>query len=195
MDIDRFKEHWKQIELRNESLEEENRRLVERIKRGRFTGDVDRLKGITRRIMAVCVAGMVMGFIFAGDTAQAIMPGWLLTFYELFFVVMLGLQCYQYSLLSNIDYGQMSLREAMTSTCRYKVVRMRSKMVGYILCLPLCFCLIKTSYESGGRPALYGGIVGLVIGGLIGFFVDLRLRRTISAMISDLKANIDDVED
>lgn len=189
MDLDGLKSQWKSMELRINQLEKDNKSLEMRITH-------DRMKGVREKLMARYRA-IIMVSIFS--------PLWIVlmnemlnidneifVIYTFFFCVMALANHYMYRLIGKVDCSTMSIKEALMATVKVEETRQRIKLLGWILGLPLILIMFDVFKEMGHPEVVYGACAGLVIGGVVGYFIERKtgrlireLRQTLADALSD----------
>ena len=86
----------------------------------------------------------------------------------------------------------MSIKEALVATTKVEETRQKVKLLGWILGLPLILILFDVFNEIGHPEVIYGGFAGIVIGGVIGYFIERKTRRLIRELRQTLADAIAD---
>lgn len=189
MDLDGLKSQWKSMELRINQLEKDNKSLEMRITRDRMKGVRDKLMARYRAIIMVCIFSpiwmLMMNELYQVDVEVSIV-------YAFFFLVMALANYYMYRLIGKVDCSTMSIKEALMATVKVEETRQRVKLLGWILGLPLILIMFDVFKEMGHPEVIYGACAGLVIGGVVGYFIERKtgrlireLRQTLADALSD----------
>lgn len=189
MDLDGLKSQWKSMELRINQLEKDNKSLEMRITRDRMKGVREKLMARYRAIIMVCIFSpiwmLMMNELYQVDVEVSIV-------YAFFFLVMALANYYMYRLIGKVDCSTMSIKEALMATVKVEETRQRVKLLGWILGLPLILIMFDVFKEMGHPEVIYGACTGLVIGGVVGYFIERKtgrlireLRQTLADALSD----------
>lgn len=189
MDLDGLKSQWKSMELRINQLEKDNKSLEMRITRDRMKGVREKLMARYRAIIMVCIFSpiwmLMMNELYQVDVEVSIV-------YAFFFLVMALANYYMYRLIGKVDCSTMSIKEALMATVKVEETRQRVKLLGWILGLPLILIMFDVFKEMGHPEVIYGACAGLVIGGVVGCFIERKtgrlireLRQTLADALSD----------
>lgn len=189
MDLDGLKSQWKSMELRINQLEKDNKSLEMRITRDRMKGVREKLMARYRAIIMVCIFSpiwmLMMNELYQVDVEVSIV-------YAFFFLVMALANYYMYRLIGKVDCSTMSIKEALMATVKVEETRQRVKLLGWILGLPLILIMFDVFKEMGYPEVIYGACAGLVIGGVVGYFIERKtgrlireLRQTLADALSD----------
>ena len=176
MDIDELKSQWKSMELRIDHLEKDNKQLLSRISGDRMKRVRGKLMARYRSIIMVCVLSpswvVLMDKIWNLDNE-------ILIIYTFFFVVMALANYYMYRLIGKVDCSVMSIKEALVATAKVEDTRQKVKLLGWILAVPLMIIMFDVFEEMGHPEVIYGACAGLIMGGVVGYFVERKTRRLI----------------
>ena len=189
MNIDGLKSQWKSMELRINQLEKDNKSLEMRITRDRMKGVREKLMARYRAIIMVCIFSpiwmLMMNELYQVDVEVSIV-------YAFFFLVMALANYYMHRLIGKVDCSTMSIKEALMATVKVEETRQRVKLLGWILGLPLILIMFDVFKEMGHPEVIYGACAGLVIGGVVGYFIERKtgrlireLRQTLADALSD----------
>lgn len=189
MDLDGLKSQWKSMELRINQLEKDNKSLEMRITRDRMKGVREKLMARYRAIIMVCIFSpiwmLMMNELYQVDVEVSIV-------YAFFFLVMALANYYMHRLIGKVDCSTMSIKEALMATVKVEETRQRVKLLGWILGLPLILIMFDVFKEMGHPEVIYGACAGLVIGGVVGYFIERKtgrlireLRQTLADALSD----------
>lgn len=189
MDLDGLKSQWKSMELRINQLEKDNKSLEMRITSDRMKGVREKLMARYRAIIMVCIFSpiwmLMMNELYQVDVEVSIV-------YAFFFLVMALANYYMYRLIGKVDCSTMSIKEALMATVKVEETRQRVKLLGWILGLPLILIMFDVFKEMGHPEVIYGACAGLVIGGVVGYFIERKtgrlireLRQTLADALSD----------
>ena len=189
MDLDGLKSQWKSMELRINQLEKDNKSLEMRITRDHMKGVREKLMARYRAIIMVCIFSpiwmLMMNELYQVDVEVSIV-------YAFFFLVMALANYYMYQLIGKVDCSRMSIKEALVATTKVEETRQKVKLLGWILGLPLIIIMFDVFKEMGHPEIIYGACVGLVIGGVIGYFIERKTRRLIRELRKTLADAIAD---
>lgn len=191
MNIDELKRQWKSMELRIGQLEKDNKQLLSRISGDRMKGVRGKLMARYRAIIMVCIFSPLW-IVLMDKTLN--LDDEIIIIYTFFFLVMALANYYMYKLIAKIDCYKMSIKEALVATTKVEDTRQKVKLLGWILAVPLVIILFRVFSEMGHPEVIYGACGGIVIGGLIGYFVERKTRRLIRELrqtLSDALADED----
>lgn len=192
MDIDELKSQWKSMELRIDHLKKDNKQLLSRISGDRMKGVRGKLMARYRSIIMVCVLSpswvVLMDKIWNLDNE-------ILIIYTFFFVVMALANYYMYRLIGKVDCSVMSIKEALVATAKVEDTRQKVKLLGWILAVPLMIIMFDVFEEMGHSEVIYGACAGLIIGGVVGYFVERKTRRLIRELRQTLADALADDEE
>ena len=189
MDLDGLKSQWKSMELRINQLEKDNKSLEMRITRDRMKGVREKLMARYRAIIMVCIFSpiwmLMMNELYQVDVEVSIV-------YTFFFLVMALANYYMCRLIGKVECSTMSIKDALMATLKVEETRQRVKLLGWILGLPLILIMFDVFKEMGHPEVIYGACAGLVIGGVVGYFIERKtgrlireLRQTLADALSD----------
>ena len=190
MDIDDLKSQWKSMELRINQLEKDNKSLEMRITRDRMKGVRGKLMARYRSLIVVCM--LSPSWIVLMDRMYPHLDNEVAIVYTFFFVVMALANYYMYRLSGKVDCSVMSIKEALVATTKVEETRQKVKLLGWILGLPLIIIMFDVFKDMGHPEIIYGACVGLVIGGVIGYFIERKTRRLIRELRKTLADAIAD---
>ena len=190
MDIDELKSQWKSMELRINQLEKDNKSLEMRITRDRMKGVRGKLMARYRSLIVVCM--LSPSWVVLMDKMYPHLDNEVAIVYTFFFVVMALANYYMCRLIGKVDCSVMSIKEALMAVTKVEETRQRVKLLGWILGVPLVLILFDVFKEIGHPEVIYGGFVGLVIGGVVGYFIERKTRRLIRELRQTLADAIAD---
>lgn len=160
-----------------------------RITRDHMKGVREKLMARYRAIIMVCIFSpiwmLMMNELYQVDVEVSIV-------YAFFFLVMALANYYMYQLIGKVDCSRMSIKEALVATTKVEETRQKVKLLGWILGLPLIIIMFDVFKEMGHPEIIYGACVGLVIGGVIGYFIERKTRRLIRELRQTLADAIAD---
>lgn len=138
----------------------------------------ERLVSFYRRVVAVCTVWTGVSLCYlCGD----LFPWWMSSLLAVYFALM-GMLTYRVLRSARrIDFGSMSVIEAMEAVCEVQSRRTVQRTVGMMICIPLLSVMFMF-FASVSRAMLLGGVIGLVVGAGIGILMELRVRRWIREM-------------
>ncbi len=180
MNIDELKSNWNSMDVPPAYHGENVREILSRVESGRVSTLRDRLSGISRGLMAMCMAGLIIMIPYFSATPT-------LAFFAVCFFVFLGAMHFRmYKKIRRLNFSQMTVKEAMTAVCIIDRDRMRQRAIGIALAIPLAFSMCLTFWNEYGDYTLYGCIAGAVIGLTIG----LTINRRAVAIIREMKQQL-----
>ncbi len=192
MDIEEMKRNWQQMELRMDKIEEENQKLIARLKKNKAMGAKQRLMVSYFRMAIICIVSPVWIFLLE---QEAYVGKILEIYYVLFFVALSAVNFYIWYFMKLNDYKTMSVKDALIKSYEIELLCKRGKLVGYILGLPLIVLLMCALYKAGIIEAFTGGCVGLIIGGAIGSIVNLKNKKMLREMRLALEEELAETDD
>lgn len=116
---------------------------------------------------------------------------WFQAAYVAFFAVMAVLYYLQYRSLGRVDLVEADVRTALSGVYRFRMLRRRSILIGYILAVPLLVWLFHIIYATGYRPFVAGAWSGLAVGLVIGLYQDFQLRKLLREMRVSLEGMLE----
>lgn len=178
-----LKAQWRCLDCKGPSVDEFEacRKLVIE---GNAKSSQMRITNIYKRLVAVSIAWVPLSLLLARGPE---LPLWLCVLMSAYFAVMAVLNYWVLRLVKKIDFGSMSVVEALGSVCRLQKIRNRLQFWSILLCAPLVLTMLATFGQSSNEM-LIGGIAGLVVGALIGLSLDRKVRKHIIMM----KQSLDD---
>lgn len=187
MDINKLKHDWQQLELRIDKIENENKRLAERLKKNSATGVKHRLTARYGRMTIICILSPIWMVLFDNtfnvDTSLYIS-------YIVFFAIMSVTTGYVWWKLRNIDYMSMSVKDALIAVYNTEKLCKINNWIGYITGIPLIIFLMIYIYRLDQQPLIIGAWAGLIVGGSIGTYIRLKNRRLLKKMRQTLAEEI-----
>lgn len=112
------------------------------------------------------------------------LPVFLCVTTSVYFGVMAVLCFITYQRIREIDFGTMTVVELLASVGRVMRTRLVSRCIGLMLCVPLIASLLY--YFSANKAMLVGGISGAVLGGIMGYINDAKVRRYLKEIRREL---------
>ena len=192
MNIDELKSQWKSMELRIDRLEKDNKNLLSRISNERVKSVREKLLARYRAIIMVCIFSplwiVMMDKVWNLDNE-------ILIVYTFFFMVMALANYYMYQLIGKVDCSKLTIKEALIAVTKVEEYLRKFQFLGWILGFPLIIILFDVFKKMGHPEVIYGGVVGLVIGGIIGYFYDRKTRRLIRELRQTLADALSDDEE
>lgn len=187
MDLDKLKHDWQQLELRIDKIENENKRLAERLKKNSATGVKCRLTARYGRMTIICILSPIWMVLFDYtinvDTSLYIS-------YVVFFAIMSVTTGYVWWKLRNIDYMSMSVKDALIAVYKTEILCKTHNRIGYITGFPLIIFLMIYIYQLDQQPLIIGAWIGLIIGGSLGTYIKIRNRQLLKKMKQTLAEEI-----
>ncbi len=186
MELDELKTKWRELDERLDRTEAKMRSMAAEITAGRLTSAKQRLTRTFRitAVLPLLLPGCFMWIfrLLGADPGIAVH-----VLLGLFFVAILVRQIILLRMLSKIDPGTMSVRDACAAVLRLRKVFLGGVIAGAVLAVPLLIALgifFSTFVQSS---LLYGFASGLIAGALVGVKVFLRISGEINAMRDALR--------
>ncbi|MBR6519717.1 MAG: hypothetical protein IKT77_01885 [Paludibacteraceae bacterium] len=192
MNIDELKSQWKSMELRIDRLEKDNKQLLSRISNERMKSVREKLLARYRALIIVCIFSplwmVLMNNLYHIDIEVSIV-------YAFFFYVMALANFYMCKLIKKVDCSKLTIKDALIAVTKVEEYLRKFQFLGWILGFPLIIIMFDVFKDMGHPEIIYGACVGLVIGGIIGYFYDRKTRRLIRELRQTLAdALVDDDE-
>lgn len=185
--LDDIKSKWQSIKIDNDSLRLANKRLSDELRRRPVESLQDRL---ARRIFRNCILAMVLPLLSPILYISLNMPMWLTIFYAAFGVMMCGLQSLLYRYIKQEQLTLMAVVEAIERAVHFKIYQLRIRLVGMIVGMTLVTGIFVYLVDADDLAALYGAIVGLVVGLALGcykFYTDLAISKKIIKSLEEIE--------
>ncbi|MDE6555845.1 MAG: hypothetical protein K2K55_02675 [Duncaniella sp.] len=112
---------------------------------------------------------------------------WLMVASVLFFVLMALLRCFQAYKIKSLNPFTDTIRTTLEKIMELKRLNTLSIIIGVSLAVPLLVWMMTVTTTDYGRPALIGGIAGLVVGAPIGWLICRRRIKLINQLAEQLK--------
>ena len=114
------------------------------------------------------------------------MPVWVCCVTAAYFGLASGFCFYVMHKLKTLDLSRMTTVDLLCSVREIIATRLRMKLVMIGCMIPLLGVLLY--YFRLSTPMLVGGIAGAVVGGIIGFIQDCKIRRNLRELSRELMA-------
>ena len=186
-DIDRLRSQWKNMDLTSEELDRHAREVADALARNRTVGARQKLCRRLKRIGICCCLGPLWLWLDKGLP----LSWWFQVAYVVFFGVMAVLHYIQYRSLGRIDLIGADVVTALKGVYRFRLLRRRSILLGYLLAIPLLVWLFTIIYATGHGPFIAGAWSGLVVGLAIGLYQEFRLRQLLRQMRVSLESMLE----
>lgn len=189
MNIDDLRSQWQNIGSGQADVPSDVREMLARAERRTALKDARSLRDnyfrLCMRMIAVSGLGVLAVVPFAKESAV------LFACSVTFFVLMALSQLWQAMEVRRLDFGHMSVREAVEGVCRLERIRVIKRTVGITLAVPLL------AYMGAVQIHLYGsGIaVGLAAGAVIGMAVGLMVNHRASSLLREMKERVEGSEE
>lgn len=181
MDIDQLKHKWNDIELPDSAAERRVKEMERRVSANKVPTLRDKLYRLFIRMVAVSFFGILTLVPFTSDSPGLVIAA------SAFFVVMGLANFYQALAVRRIDIGHISVREALEKVYKVEKRKMLSRTFGITCAIPLLFFMVMTFSDIYGSWALYGCMVGIMIGGCLGLLINHHATMLLQEMKSQLK--------
>ena len=118
------------------------------------------------------------------------MPMWLTIFYAAFGLMMCGLQTFLYEYIKREQLTLMAVVDAIERAVHFKIYQLRIRFVGMIVGMTLVTGIFVNLVDADDLAALYGAIVGLMVGLSVGcykFYTDLAISKKIIKSLEEIE--------
>lgn len=182
MNLDELKNTWQTLNLRVGHLEEENRRLAQRLSAERAAGTQQQL---ARRYRRLSVVGLLLPLLsvalyFCG------MPLWFDILYAIFGLAMCALNLRLANFIGRSNYLSLPTVEAVAHAVRIRLWQQRlligGESAGLVVVIILFFQL-----ADFGTGAIISGTIGGIVGGIVGYFKQRSLFRMSRRLLAQLR--------
>lgn len=188
MELDRFKNTWKELDRRLERLSDGTDDTARRVARGKVRSVQSQL---ARTFLFNGILALVGVVITVMATRILALPMWLTAVMTVYVMLMGGLSMFMYGRVHGHDFISEPTVQAVAYALWLQRLRLRIIAVG--LC---CGALVLGAFfwviaADSGMPALYGGLTGLTVGAILGWMKYRRqtlLLRTLTAEIKSITA-------
>lgn len=180
MDINDIKNSWNSINIPPDYRPDDTRELLSRMEQGRVSTLRDRLGLISRNLSLLCFMGLLMMMPYYHDAPT------LAILADCFFVFMGVCHLRNYRKIRNLNFSEMSVRDAVLTVGRLESERIKLRAIGMALGIPLAFYMCFTITDLFGDYYLYGCLAGAVIGAVIGLIINYRSNSILREMRSQL---------
>lgn len=141
------------------------------------------LARLRRRAMMLCIVGCMGPFLIFSISSLFHISILLKICYSVFMVWSGLLSLYWYNRLGKVyHYMTIPLVQAQKKMAEIERLRRRIKICGYILGAPVIALLMYEVYISGGKEYFVGALIGLVIGGALGLYLEYKNRKQVKAV-------------
>ncbi len=181
MDLDQLRNQWNNIDLPTDKETERIFNLERKIRTSNVTTLRDRLYRITIRLVIASLMGMFTTVPFASGSQ------YMFALTEIFFVMMGILNLYRAINIKRLDISQLSIKDALEAVYRIERQRMICRTIGITCAIPLIIYMLLTFANVYGSHMLYGALLGVPLGGCIGFAVNHRTSSILREIKSQLQ--------
>ncbi|MCH5325661.1 MAG: hypothetical protein J1E29_00470 [Duncaniella sp.] len=183
MNIDELKAQWRSIDVNPDTAGA--REVEQRVARRRVQSLGGKYYSLCMRMVAVSCLGILAVSSLA--KSAPLLAGLSIAF----FVLMGGLQLWQAFYVKELDFGSLSVREAIMKVCRLERMRYAKRAVGMILAVPLLVYMLATFANLFGRYMLFGGLAGLIVG----IFCALIVNHNANSILRRMKEQLGEEAD
>lgn len=178
MDIDDLRRQWHTMEVPDADI----RAMEREVSTGSgITTLRDRLMRISRRRAVVCFVGALCLAppLVPEHPVMAVMIG-------VFFIVMGGMHIMQLRYLRRLDLTDVTVSEVMREVLRIETFRVRRRIIGVVMAVPLTVCIIFTVTRDYGAVMLPACAAGLIAGCVVALFINRRATRLLNEIKREL---------
>ncbi len=180
MDINDIKNSWNSMNIPPDYRHEDTRELLSRVERGSVSTLRDRLGLISRNLSLLCITGILIMIPYFHDAPT------LAILADCFFAFMGVCHMRNYRKIRNLNFSEMSVRDAIMTVGRIESERIKLRAIGMALGIPLALYMCFTITDLFGDYYLYGCLAGVVIGAVIGLIINHRATSILRKMRSQL---------
>lgn len=180
MDLDQIRNQWNNIDLPSEAAAASVREIERKVSTTKVTTLRDKLYRLTLNLVVISFLGIATLVPFAVESPEMVLAA------GAFFVVMGLVNFYRALNIKHIDLSVMTVKDALESVYNVERQRMIARIVGITCAIPLVIFMIMTFAQSFGPWALYGSLVGVLLGGCIGLAINHRTTQLLREMKSQL---------
>lgn len=177
MDLDNLKSQWQSL---NEgcSTAMESLTLSKILSERNLLSAPQRIHKTYKRLFVVSLVWVPLSI---GLSHRHIFPMWLGIVLAAYFALAAIINYYVMDHMSRIDLGHMTVIDALKSVCKVQRVRRILKVVMMSCCIPIL--IVMFMYFAHCSEAMFlGGVCGGMLGLVIGFITDIRIRRQLNDM-------------
>lgn len=176
MDINDLKNNWNSINIPPDYRNGDTRELLSRVERGRVSTLRDRLSLISRNLALLCIGGILIMIPYIHDAPT------LAVLATCFFAFMGVNHMRNYRRIRNLNFSQMSVREAVMAVGNIESAKVRLRALGMGLGLPLAVYMCFTITDVLGDYYVYSCVAGAAIGAVIGLVINHRSTTILREM-------------
>lgn len=181
MDLYQLRNQWNDIDLADGPEASRVRELEEKWRSSKVSPLRDRLFRITVNLVLISFVGLLSIVPFAADSPEMTIAC------GAFFVVMGLLNFYRALCIKRVDLTAISVKEALEAVYNIERQRLICRSIGIAAAIPLIIFMAMTFSNVYGPLALYGSLIGILIGGCIGLVINHRTTTLLREMKSQLQ--------
>lgn len=183
--IDELKNRWKSIEIDNEKLRKENRRLSEELQRHKVTPLQNRL---ARRTNLFRFIGLLLPVMAPMLYYVLLQPLWVCISYALFGLFSFALTTYLHNFITAENLSFMPVVQASERAVAIRLKMIQVRCLNLLLGIPLIVVLMSYFIGDEDETIFISALIGLVLGIAIGvskMMTDAALARKIIKSLKD----------
>lgn len=189
MELDRFKNTWKELDRRLGRLNDGTDELARRVARGKVRSVQSQL---ARTFLLNALLALV-GIAITVMASKAIgLPLWLTLLMACYMVLMGIFSIIMYTRVHGHDFISEPTLQAVSYALKLHRMRMRFIAVGIGCGAAVLGAFFWFTAKVSGMPVFWGGVTGLAVGAVLGFMKYRRqtcLMRTLTAEVKSLMKN------
>ena len=182
-DLDKLKEDWKNLTIRNDELERRNRELTRRIADERIKNNQQRLAANYRTGFLGLLFPLISMMLYEYN-AQSLT---LCIIYSAFGLVVGGYHLWFRHYVKSTDYTSLDTVSAVERAAKIVKYQDRATATSLCACVMLLSFMLYEFYDRCGIDVFISGIIGATAGAVIGLKVYLSNRRNARSMLEELK--------
>lgn len=182
-DLDKLKEDWKNLTIRNDELERRNRELTRRIADERIKNNQQRLAANYRTGFLGLLFPLISMMLYEYN-AQSLT---LCIIYSAFGLIVGGYHLWFRHYVKSTDYTSLDTVSAVERAAKIVKYQDRATATSVCACVMLLSFMLYEFYDRCGFDTFISGIIGATAGAVIGLKVYISNRRNARSMLEELK--------
>lgn len=184
-ELDKLRQQWRQLAVRQSDLEEANRRLSERLRNNRTES---MQQSLARRSKAYIWIGLLLPALAPLLYYELHLPVWLCICYAEFGIVMMAFNLRFTIYIRSVQLTSLPVIEAIVRANKIRMTQSRIRMAGIVLGFLLIAAIAYMLPKDDNLPVLLGGALGLIVGLAVSIpraIANSRLARNLVKSLSD----------
>lgn len=187
MDLDTLKNKWQSLSVTPGPLERDNRRIADRLARGKAAGAQQRLARYHRNMGW---KGFFLPLISYFLVATLHFPIWLAAAYGAFGVIMCAANLWLAQKIKTTDYINMPVLSALCAVIGIHKLQRRIRTFGMCVALLIVCSMASEILNANDNMLVISFAVGLAIGAVIAIVQYRHSRRLLSELQNQIRACI-----